>query len=242
LKENSGTFVASFAFKANGNKQSTRTATLTIRNITLTIKYEDGKDKEQRSEEELKFRIPPQSVCIYDQDDKKTYSFDGVLKIQHDLSLKIEEDPSKKKELYVNNARNEPDKVSLDVMMSDVYSGGGTLMEYIGLEKQKTKSLSVFKGTTKETRSAKAASALQALKESRHMLTVMTQHLVYKDMLLQGVTITQDDATPFGWQGQLTFQEKYEVQQKNDKTSSVRTVVGDDRPDPSVAAQDGVRI
>ena len=225
ISGNAGTFNCTFQYRANGQKKvGANVCTLTLSNITLKITYEDGEsDKEKEKEQPksgLKFRVPPQSVCVYDQDEKKLYTFDGVIKIQQSMTLKIEEDPSKKKELYVNNARNEPDKVTLDVMMSDVYgdmAGGQLTVEASSFDANSAQSIGSGGGNT---RSSRAVAVLHTLKESRRMLTVVTPQYVYTDMLLQGITISQDDTCPYGWQGQLTFQEKYEVIQKKDKTSS----------------------
>ena len=231
LSGNSGTFSARFQFKAIGTKDDTsqHVSTLSISGITLTIVYDDEQEEDEKEKEEqlnnevageFQFRIPPQDVCIFDQEESKVYTFDGVLKIQQSMTLKIEEDPSKKKELYVNNARNEPDKVTLDVMMSDVYSGTSTLTVHTGSDATQQAAMSAFDGTQESTRSGRAVAVLHMLKEARRMLTVITPQYVYTDMLLQGVTISQDDATPFGWEGQLTFQEKYETTQQKDNTSS----------------------
>ena len=38
-----------------------------------------------------------------------------------------EEEPEKHAEEYVNNARNEPDKLVIEVIMSDVYTDNGNL-------------------------------------------------------------------------------------------------------------------
>ena len=231
LSGNSGTISCAFLFRANGNKVDLeqKLSTLTLKDITLTIKYEDDapedngtQDDSQTTTNSLKFRVPPQAVCVYDQEEKKLYTFDGVMKIQQNMSLKIEEDPSKKKELYVNNARNEPDKVTIDVVMSDVYGddiGGNLYLDSTSYDVSAAQSIGSGGGNT---RSSRAVNLLHTLKEARRMLTVITPQFVYTDMLLQGVVVTQDDTCPFGWQGQLTFQEKYEETQKKDQTSSTK--------------------
>ena len=62
--------------------------------------------------------ISQQPAYIYDVDKRATYVFDGVVKIQHAQTLKIEDDPSSKKgKNYINNAQNEPDEITLDVVM-----------------------------------------------------------------------------------------------------------------------------
>ena len=241
LSGNSGSVTCRFQYKANGKvvtNESQQSCTLVISKVTLKITYEDGEGENEENPEQpdngtLKFRVPPQSVCVYDQDEKKLYTFDGVIKIQQQMSLKIEEDPSKKKELYVNNARNEPDKVTLDVMMSDVYGdqvSGQLIVESTTFDTNSAQSIGSGGGNT---RSSRAVNLLHTLKESRRMLTVVTPQYVYTDMLLQGVTVTQDDSCPFGWQGQLTFQEKYEETQKKDTTSSDGTTTNGETLTPA---------
>ena len=230
IYSNSGIFTCGFTFMANGSKNEPGkfSSTLNITRISLEIEYEENEAEEEKLNEQSadkgitqsalgSFRVPPQSVAVYDQDTGATYTFDGVLKNQQALSLKIEEDPSKKKELYINNARNEPDKVTLDIMMSDVYTGGGDIISGPG-----------------ETCSGKAATVLHQLKEERHMLTVFTPQYAYTDMLLQAVTINQDENTPFGWEGQVVFQEKYEIAMQKDKTSSVKSNSNAEKRTPSV--------
>ena len=226
LGSNSGSLSVTFAFKANGTKTDTNqhTASLTIKNATLSIEYEDEEEEESDVDDLLTdaiFAPPPQSVMIYDQDDGKYYTFDGVTKIQQESSLKIEEDPSTKKELYINNARNEPDKVKLDVMMSDVYTGGGNLVVSTsdGTSEYDAAAVTNFISNG-DTRSAAAVAVLHSLKENRHKITVVTPQYVYIDMLLQDLTVTQDETCPFGWSGQVSFQEMYETATKTDSTSS----------------------
>ena len=247
LSGNSGILNCSFTFKANGtkDKMEEQTSQLSVSGIMLEIEYEENAEDDnmestsidseggQTEIEATGFRVPPQNLCIYDQEDGKIYVFDGILKSQANMSLKIEEDPSKKKELYVNNARNEPTKVTWDVAMSDVYSGSSNLT--IGNPASEAQQLAIgsFSGGGMETRSGRAAVTLRTLKEARHMLTVLTALDVFTDMLLQSVVINQDDQCPCGWNGQLTFQEKYEVVQKLDVTSSNATTSNVETRTPS---------
>ena len=140
------------------------------------------------------FKIPDQPMYIYRPDTGETYLFDGVVKASHQMSLKIEEEPTKHQEIYVNNARNEPNKVTFDIIMSDVYTSRDALTK-------RTKN-----------RSESALVVLNELKRDRVLLHVITNLMTYTDMLLSGISLTQDDGTThFGFWGQLVFTEKPEV-------------------------------
>jgi len=139
------------------------------------------------------FPITPQAFYIYNKSNNETYMMDGVLKVAHTMTLKLEEEPSKEGADYVNNALNEPNKVTFDVIMSDVYTDRNALTN-----KDKTRSVS-------------ALIVLNEIKRSRVLVDVITNLMTYKDMLLAGLSLSQDaDTTHFGWYGQLTFQEKPE--------------------------------
>ena len=153
-------------------------------------KPEDKEDKGKKWKGSEKFPIPPQACYIYDKDKKKTYMFDGVTKVAHSMTLKVEEEPkNEKKADFVNNAKNEPNKVTFDVVMSDVYTSRDDLTN------------------TMQVRSMSALKVLNDLKRSRRKVDVITNLMTYKDMLLQSLAITQDDTIHFGWAGQITFQE-----------------------------------
>lgn len=152
----------------------------------------------------MAFEISPQ-IC-YIQDGSNSYMFDGVTKMAHNLSLKCEEEPDdKKKAEYLNNAKNEPNKVVLDATMSDVYTTESSL-------------------TNKDNpRSKSAFGVLVELKESRRTVQVITPLRTYNNMLLVGITVEQDDTIHYGWAGQLTFQEAYESTKSGGGTSRTNT-------------------
>lgn len=143
----------------------------------------------------MAFEIPPQPGYIYDAERRRTLVFDGISKIQHNLSLKIEDDPSsiKKGTTYVNNAQNEPDEVSFDIVMSNVYT---TVNDLVG---------------TADDRGRAAYAQLLALKKERRKVQVVTYLCTYHNMLLKSIAITQDDTCPNGWIGTLTFREAVEL-------------------------------
>lgn len=153
--------------------------------------------------------ITPQVCYIYDQKSGETYMFDGVLKVNHSMTLKIEEEITKDQEKYVNNAKNEPNKVTFDVIMSDVYTSRDALTN------------------KNQTRSVSALMVLNNLKRARNLVDVITNLMTYKDMLLSGIALTQDDTTThFGWYGQLTFQEKFEAPNAQDVKTEVSKAKG----------------
>ena len=131
-----------------------------------------------------------QPAYIYDTEKGKTYVFDGVTKIEHSLSLKIDEDTSSKKgKDIVNYAQNEPDEIAMEVVMSNVYSTQSDLTQ------------------NNEDRAKGALATLMELKQARRKVQVVTYLATYNNMLLQSIAITQDESNHFGWTGTLSFQE-----------------------------------
>ena len=65
------------------------------------------------------------SVTVYLPSDGYTYTFSGVISVQHHLSLKIQsKSDSETGEDYINGARNQPDKVILTVVETEVFVAG----------------------------------------------------------------------------------------------------------------------
>lgn len=122
---------------------------------------------------------------VYDPARQKTISFDGITEISHSLSLKVETDADNAKGAdYINNARHEPDHVTLSVIMSE------------------SRDTSLGSNRVRDT-----LSDLITLKESRSLCQVITDLRTYTGMLLTDITVTRDDTTPSGWSGTLSFQE-----------------------------------
>ena len=122
---------------------------------------------------------------VYDPTRQKTISFDGITEISHSLSLKVETDADNAKGAdYINNARHEPDHVTLSVIMSE------------------SRDTSLGSNRVRDT-----LSDLITLKESRSLCQVITDLRTYTGMLLTDITVTRDDTTPSGWSGTLSFQE-----------------------------------
>ena len=109
------------------------------------------------------------------------YSFDGVTSISYSLSLKLNTDSDASGAAdVINNARNEPDVVTLSVVASD------NQVPVSGWARQTMRSLA-------------------GIKEGRYLCTVVTSMRTYEDMLLTGIMVLQDENCPEGWTGTLTF-------------------------------------
>ena len=246
----SGTLSVTFAFKANGNKadENTHYSTTQFKNVYLLIEYEGGTTPSTPATPKLKgMPVPPQSVCVYDQENGKIYLFDGVTKIQHALSMKIEEEPEKHKDEYVNNARNEPDKLTLDVVMSDVYDGSGAIVNaraFTAAERtafDKTKSSLIARDSSEPyTRSENAFYVLHDLKEARRKLSVVTPHFIHTDMILASITVNQDEEHTDGWEGQIVFQHTYKAPAPKKNNSTPKKKTTPDPPSPATGLLQGL--
>ena len=116
------------------------------------------------------------------QDTKEKFSFDGVVSITHALTVKVSTDSDSSTGTdYVNNARNEPDTVTLSVISTDVNS------------------------TEKDERAT--LQALAQIKEKRRKCRLVTNLRTYKNMLLTEISAVQDESCPCGWRGTLTLTE-----------------------------------
>ena len=143
-----------------------------------------------------------------------TYSFTGVISIKHEYSLKLQTDSnSAAGEDYINGARNQPDKVILTVVESDVGHIAGWADRML--------------------------QALEAIKRNRVLCTVATSALIYTGMLLSGLSVTVDEKSQSGWQGTLTFTQ-YRTTAKVKKTkdnSSAATHTGSSGQAQSVTGE-----
>ena len=109
-----------------------------------------------------------------------TYTFSGVLSIKHELTLKIRTDSESATGTdYVNGARNQPDKVVLAVMETDVGHISGWADRML--------------------------QAMEALKRTRTLCNVVTPAKTYPAMLLSEFIATLDESSQSGWKGTLTF-------------------------------------
>ena len=120
------------------------------------------------------------SVTIYLPTHGYTYTFSGVISMQHEFSLKLQTDSESSTGTdYINGARNQPDKVVLSVVESDVGHIAGW--------------------------AARMMQAMESIKRTRTLCTVVTSAFALSGMLLSEFTATEDESSQSGWQGTLTF-------------------------------------
>ncbi len=125
--------------------------------------------------------MPTSTAYVKVQSNGWKYTFDGVISIAHSLSLKVSTDSDSSVGTdYVNNARNEPDVVTLTVAASNTNM--------------------IF-----EDWAAQTFRSMASIKESRSLCTVATPVWVYEDMLLTDISVVEDETCPDGWTGSLTF-------------------------------------
>ena len=133
-----------------------------------------------------------------------TYTFGGVLSVEHELTLKINTDSESESGTdYVNGARNQPNKVTLKIMETDVGHSKG--------------------------RAASMVQALESVKRARALCNVVTEGITYTDMLLAELHITEDETSQSGWSGVLTFVQYVPpaAKAKEEDNSSVAVNTGD---------------
>ena len=120
------------------------------------------------------------SVTVYLPSYGYTYTFSGVISVQHEFSLKLQTDSESVTGTdYINGARNQPDKVILTVIESDIGHPAG--------------------------RAARMMQAMESIKRNRVLCTVVTSAFALSGMLLSEFTATEDETSQSGWQGTLTF-------------------------------------
>ena len=107
-----------------------------------------------------------------------TYHFAGVVSIEHNLALNIDNDSDQGGDI-INGARNLPDQVSLRVIETDAAHSPGW--------------------------SAQMLAAMASLKRNRYLCRVVTSMGTYSDMLLTEITATQDEENAYGWSGEIVF-------------------------------------
>ncbi len=121
------------------------------------------------------------TAFILVKDAGQTYSFDGVTSISHALSLSVSTDSDAEEDAdYLNHARNEPDILTLSVVVSDAH------VPVVGWSRQ-------------------MLTVLCQIKEYRLLCSVYTSLRSYDNMLLSALSVQQDDTCPDGWIGTLTF-------------------------------------
>ena len=159
--------------------------------------------------------MPSSSAYITVKPYNQICHFTGVISVTHSLSLKVFE-TSDATELgsYVNGAKNQPDKVTLSVIETDAaHPAAGCAARMLDL--------------------------LSAVKRDRLLCRVVTPHHTYDDMLLSGISVTQDEEHPDGWSGDITFTEYIPLvalsDAKTDDNSSAAKNTGSAAPAKTVS-------
>ena len=117
-----------------------------------------------------------------------TYHFTGVISIEHNLALNLQNTASQGSDI-VNGARNLPDQVTLTVIETDAEHSVGW--------------------------AARMLECMAALKKNRTLCKVVTSMGTYDRMLLTEITATQDEENQYGWSGSLAFMEYIPVTEEN---------------------------
>ena len=132
------------------------------------------------------------------------YYFTGVTSIEHSLTVNLEKDSSQGSDI-VNGARNKPNQITLSVIETDTEHTSGWAADML--------------------------EAMDAVKRGRYLCKVVTSMGTYKNMLLTGITATQDEENQCGWSGTLVFIEclspdkkkKKKKKKKNNSSSKKNT-------------------
>ena len=127
--------------------------------------------------------MPQSTAYILIKSTNQIYHFTGVTSISHDISLKIQEKTDTTEEnSFINGAKNNPDRVTLSLVETDAaHSAAGWAERMLDV--------------------------LASVKRQRLLCRVVTPHHTYDNMLLSAVAATQDETSPDGWSGELTFTE-----------------------------------
>lgn len=141
------------------------------------------------------YEVDPQPVYIWEPLANEFWVFDGVIKVEHNVSLKIEDDPDaikrdKNATGYYNNARNEGNEISIEAIMSPVYTTQNALAGYDGGD-----------------RSTNAYTKMLNIKVNRTPVGVITTLKAYMNMLIKSIQVLQDDTNPYGMTVQIVFHE-----------------------------------
>ena len=132
------------------------------------------------------------------------YYFTGVTSIEYSLTVNLEKDSSQGSDI-VNGARNKPNQITLSVIETDAEHTLGWAADMLD--------------------------AMNLIKQGRYLCKVVTAMGTYKNMLLTGITATQDEENQCGWSGTLVFIEclspdkkkKKKKKKKNNSSSKKNT-------------------
>lgn len=120
------------------------------------------------------------------------YVFDAFFTIQHNRELTITESPVQTGANISDHAYMEPKELTMDVGMSEVMR---KIDDYH------------FGITDGKTRSTTAYSTLTKLQEQRVPCNVVTRFGTYKNMLIETISVNDDNTTANGLKATITFKE-----------------------------------
>ena len=144
---------------------------------------------------------PEQRVFIVENN--KRYAFDAVIKVDMETTLKVaEEEADVKKKSHVNYAIKQPDKVEMEVSVSDTVTvNGEPLTEGSG------------------SRAMLAYKCLRAMQTRRNLLTVITPLDSYSNMMIETLTCELAEEYQNEMHAQLSFKQMT-VSKKSTKKKS----------------------
>ena len=167
---------------------------------------------------------PEQRIFIVENNVR--YAFDAVIKVDLVTSLKIAEQESDvKKKKHVNYAIKQPDKVEMEVSISDTVTVNG-------------EPLTAGEGS----RAMLAYQCLRAMQTRRNLLTVITPFASYSKMMIETFSVEMSEDYQNEMHGQLTFKQMTVSTSKSKKKSSSKKDPGNkdgDTENVSVFAQAG---
>lgn len=153
-------------------------------------------------------RRPEQTVFIVENG--VAYSFDAVVKVENQTSLKIAEQASdvQGKQNVVNYAVIQPQKVQMEVSVSDTVAGNDPLTEGNGV------------------RSVIAYKKLIEIQERRNFLTVITPFYTFSKMMIESISLEISEDTQNEMRAQISFKQMLVVPKKESPKK-------DDKGDPN---------
>lgn len=145
---------------------------------------------------------PEQRVFIVENN--KRYAFDAVIKVDMETTLKVaEEEADVKKKSHVNYAIKQPDKVEMEVSVSDTVTvNGEPLTEGSG------------------SRAMLAYKCLRAMQTRRNLLTVITPLDSYSNMMIETLTCELAEEYQNEMHAQLSFKQMTVSKKSTKKKSS----------------------
>ena len=109
------------------------------------------------------------------------YFFDAVLKVDHNSTLKITSHPVETGGNISDHAYMEPQSISMEIGMSDA------CVSYIAGQFEQ-----------RYTRSVRAFDTLKQLQRDRAKVDVLTRLELYKNMMIENITVSDDYTSLFG--------------------------------------------